>query len=148
VFDVALPSRGVALDLGAAPGGWTRVARRRGLWVVAVDPAGLAPTLRAHPAVRHMRMTAEAYLASGPERFDVIMNDMRMDARDSARLMVAYAGTLQPGGPAIVTLKLPGHNRRGIVDHALDILREAYEVRGARQLFHNRSEITVVLRAR
>jgi 23S rRNA (cytidine2498-2'-O)-methyltransferase len=147
-FAVPLPERGLALDLGAAPGGWTRVLRQRGLRVIAVDPADLHPTLVADSGVRHMRMTAGAYLSRGPERFDLIVNDMRMDARDSARLMVAYADALDRDGHALMTLKLPEQRRRNAIDHALNILREAYEVVAARQLFHNRSEITVCLRPR
>ena len=40
VFGVTLPSQGLALDLGAAPGGWTRLLLEAGMNVVAVDPAG------------------------------------------------------------------------------------------------------------
>ena len=49
-------------------------------------------------------------------------------------------------GLAIMTLKLPEARRMPILEHALDILRSAYTVAGARQLFHNRSEITLYLR--
>ena len=97
LFGVSLPAGGLALDLGAAPGGWTRVLRQRGLRVVAVDPAALHPALAADRDVRYLRTTAEAYLKHGPERFDFLVNDMRMDARDSAELMVAYARTLGRG---------------------------------------------------
>ncbi|WP_297168187.1 SAM-dependent methyltransferase, partial [Thermogemmatispora sp.] len=45
VFHLTLPSDGEALDLGAAPGGWTRLLLQAGLHVVAVDPAALAPAL-------------------------------------------------------------------------------------------------------
>ncbi|MGB5050631.1 MAG: SAM-dependent methyltransferase, partial [Caldilineaceae bacterium] len=88
VFRIDLPPRGVALDLGAAPGGWTRVLRQKEQFVTAVDPAELDPRLVDDNAVRHKRMTAEEYLADEPDEFDLIVNDMRMDARDSARLMV------------------------------------------------------------
>jgi 23S rRNA (cytidine2498-2'-O)-methyltransferase len=44
-----LPSRGVALDLGASPGGWTRILRRRGLTVWAIDPAALDPSWENRP---------------------------------------------------------------------------------------------------
>ncbi|GIV79171.1 methyltransferase domain-containing protein [Litorilinea aerophila] len=148
VFQIPLTPRGVALDLGAAPGGWTRVLRQHQQYVTAVDPGELDPRLAADPAVRHKRMTAQAYLADDPDRFDIIVNDMRMDARDSARLMVAYARQLYPDGWALMTLKLPARGRRQVLDHALKILRRAYTVAGARQLFHNRSEITVYLRPR
>ena len=146
VFNVPLPERGVALDLGAAPGGWTRVLRQRGQYVTAVDPGRLHPHLERDPNVRHRQMTAEDYLEAGPDQFDLILNDMRLDARDSARLMAAYAPTLYHHGRAIMTLKLPEVNREVVIDHAFNILDRAYERLGARHLFHNRSEITVYLR--
>lgn len=146
VFLVDMPPRGVALDLGASPGGWTRVLRQLDQYVTAVDPGDLDARLASDPGVRHKRMTAEAYLAEGPDPFDIIVNDMRMDARDSARLMVRYADKLYPHGWALMTLKLPGTDRRKVLNHSLDILRESYSVAGARQLFHNRSEVTVYLR--
>lgn len=145
VFRIDLPPRGVALDLGAAPGGWTRVLRGREQFVTAVDPAELDPRIAEDKAVRHKRMTAEAYLADEPDEFDLIVNDMRMDARDSARLMVAYAGQLYRHGIALMTFKLPEENRRQVIDHAFKILGQRYDILGARQLFHNRSEITVFL---
>src|SRR5207245_5904296 len=49
VFGVTLPSGGRALDLGAAPGGWTRLLLEAGLRVVAVDPANLDPRLARRP---------------------------------------------------------------------------------------------------
>jgi 23S rRNA (cytidine2498-2'-O)-methyltransferase len=146
VFNIKLPARGVALDLGAAPGGWTRVLRQRGQYVTAVDPGALDDRVAADPGVRHKRMTAEVYLHDEPDQFDLIVNDMRMDGRDSARLMVAYARLLYPHGAAIMTLKLPETRRLPILQHTLEILRSAYTIAGARQLFHNRSEITLYLR--
>ena len=98
VFDIKLPPRGVALDLGASPGGWTRVLRQHGQYVTAVDPGALDERVASDPGVRHKRMTAEAYLHDEPDQFDVIVNDMRMDGRDSARLMVTYARLLYPHG--------------------------------------------------
>jgi 23S rRNA (cytidine2498-2'-O)-methyltransferase len=146
VFGIDLPPRGIALDLGAAPGGWTRVLRQREQYVTAVDPADLHPSLAGDKRVRHQRMTAEAYLADDPDRFDLIVNDMRQDARDSARTMVAYAPTLFPHGIGLMTFKLPENGREQALDHAFKILGQAYEIANARQLFHNRSEITVHLR--
>jgi 23S rRNA (cytidine2498-2'-O)-methyltransferase len=96
--------------------------------------------------VRHLRVTAEAYLADDPDMFDVIVNDMRMDGRDSARLMIQVADFLYPHGVALMTVKLPEHKRRAVIDHARRILEERYAICGMKQLFHNRSELTVYLR--
>jgi 23S rRNA (cytidine2498-2'-O)-methyltransferase len=146
LFGVSLPARGRALDLGAAPGGWTRVLRLHEQYVTAVDPGELHPRLAADSNVRHLKMTAEAYLRQGPDRYDLIVNDMRLDGRDSARLMVGYAPFLYRDGLAIMTLKLPENGREAVLDHAFNIVRQAYTIAGARQLFHNRSEITLYLR--
>ena len=146
VFGLELPARGVVLDLGAAPGGWTRILLKKEQYVTAVDPAQLHESLAGDPNLRYKQMTAEEYLEEGPDLFDLIVNDMRLDARGSARLMVSYAPHLYRHGRAIMTLKLPLENRRSIIDHSLGILRQAYEIAGARQLFHNRSEITVHLK--
>ena len=147
VFKLSLPKSGTALDLGAAPGGWTRVLRRAGLQVTAVDPAELDQSLAADPGVRHERTTAERYLqGSHPTRFDCIVNDMRQDARDSARTMVRYAPLLAPEGVALMTCKLPHAGRLPTLEQALAILAAGYRGAGARHLFHNRSEVTVCLR--
>lgn len=150
LFGIELPARGVALDLGASPGGWTRILRQRGQYVTAIDPGDLDARVLEDKGVRHLRMTAESYLREPPDHFDVIVNDMRMDARDSARLMVDFAPYLYRHGVAIVTLKLPDKmpaaQQRKTLDGALEILQQRYNVVGARQLFHNRSEVTVALR--
>lgn len=146
VFGIEMPAHGVALDLGAAPGGWTRVLRRAGQYVTAIDPGDLDARLRGDPGVRHRRMTAEQYLQSDPDAFDIIVNDMRMDARDSARMMAAYAKLLYPHGWALMTVKLPEHDRQPVLEQTFAILRPVYTIAGARQLFHNRSEITLFLK--
>jgi 23S rRNA (cytidine2498-2'-O)-methyltransferase len=147
-FGLTLPPRGTALDLGAAPGGWTRILRLHEQYVTAVDPANLHPSLYQDRNVRHLRLTAEDYWQREPDTFDLIVNDMRLDGRDSARLMVAYARCLYPGGATLMTLKLPHNGREAVLDHAFNILRRVYEIAGARQFFHNRSEITLFLKPR
>ena len=146
IFKIKLPPRGTALDLGAAPGGWTRVLQQREQLVTAVDPAWLHNSLQNDRNVRHLRLSAEEYLNDYPDKFNIIVNDMRMDTRDSARLMVDYAQYLHDGGIAIMTFKLPGEKRQQALDHAFNILRKTYKIAGRRQLFHNRSEITVYLK--
>jgi 23S rRNA (cytidine2498-2'-O)-methyltransferase len=146
VFGLKLPAGGLALDLGAAPGGWTRILHQHAMHVVAVDPADLDPRIASDPAVRHVRQTAQSYLPATDEPFDVILNDMRMDAHVSARLMGLAGRHLREDGWALLTLKLPQWGMAEVAASALEMLREWYAVIGARQLFHNRNEITVALR--
>ncbi|WP_146747116.1 SAM-dependent methyltransferase [Thermogemmatispora tikiterensis] len=153
VFNLTLPTEGEALDLGAAPGGWTRLLLQAGLRVVAVDPAALAPALREEASSRleYRRCSAEVYLAEAlhqSRRFAVITNDMRMDARDAARLLVRAAELLRDDGFVLSVLKLPHVTKRiqplPVLREALGILQRTYALVRARQLFHNRQEVTVV----
>jgi 23S rRNA (cytidine2498-2'-O)-methyltransferase len=146
VFNLKLPEAGLVLDLGAAPGGWTRLMIRQGLRVVAVDPADLHPALEQEPGVEHVRKLAQDYLPGLKRSFDIILNDMRIDAGESALLMRQAIDVLRPGGWGLMTLKLPKHTLIETMTDALESLRVEYDVLGVRQLFHNRSEVTVALR--
>ncbi len=151
VFGIALPEGRQALDLGAAPGGWTRLLLDAGLSVVAVDPANLDPRLARHRQLEHYRGYAEDYLELAlrkRSRFDIIANDMRMDAREAARLLDTAVGCLRPDGVVISTLKLP-HATQEIdplknLKEALYTIRQQYTIVQAHQLFHNRQEVTFV----
>jgi 23S rRNA (cytidine2498-2'-O)-methyltransferase len=146
VFGIDLTSCGSALDLGASPGGWSKVLADAGSNVLAVDPGELDPRLTERQEIRHFAGTVEDFLnAKAEDVFDVIVNDMRMDARRSARMQVLVAPLLRPSGTAIMTLKLGQRSPLAEVRSALDVLRRTYVIRHARQLFHNRSEVTVVL---
>jgi len=144
----AFSPRGRALDLGAAPGGWTSVLAERDLEVTAIDPAELDASVRALPGVKWYRGTAERYLATRAAPVDLVVNDMRMDARDAARLLVDYRPLVARGGHVLTTLKLPERGYLPVLDQALTILESAYTRVHARQLFHNRHEITVLLAPR
>jgi 23S rRNA (cytidine2498-2'-O)-methyltransferase len=151
VFGITLPEGGRALDLGAAPGGWSRLLLDAGLSVVAVDPANLDPRLIRRKQLEHIQGYAENYLEVALKRrsrFDIIANDMRMDAREAARLLDTAAECLRPDGVIISVLKLP-HATPEInplinLREALYTLRQRYGIVQARQLFHNRQEVTVV----
>lgn len=148
VFGLTLLDGQRALDLGAAPGGWTRILRRHGLYVVAVDPAALDPRIGRDRRVTHIRKTAQAYFEDADASFDLMVNDMKMDSAESAALTAQGAASLRCGGCAILTLKLPedASTWSGRVEQATQTLRDAYEIIGVRQLFHNRSEVTFALR--
>ena len=151
VFDVTLPSQGLALDLGSAPGGWARILLEAGMQVVAVDPAKLDERLAKQPRLEHYRGYAEDYLEEALKRrrkFNVITNDMRMDAREAARLLVQASACLLNDGSIISVLKLP-HETFEIdplknLNEALKLLQRHFAIVQARQLFHNRQEVTVL----
>ncbi|NJO07607.1 MAG: methyltransferase domain-containing protein, partial [Chloroflexaceae bacterium] len=135
-----------ALDLGAAPGAWTEILRRRGVWVTAVAPREMYDWLQVDPFIQAVPVTAEEYLHQCDTTYDLLLNDMIVAAQDSARLMTAYAPHLRPGGIALMTLKLRMHDPRRLMDHTLRILRKAYTIVAVRQLVSNRKEVTLYLR--
>lgn len=144
--ELRLPTSGIAVDLGASPGGWTRILRQTGLTVWAVDPAALDARIARDPEVHHIRTTAGSFLSSTTLEPDLIVNDMRMAAELSASVMLSASRVLKPGGLAVQTLKISPHGALATVRTALRMLRQAYEVVFVRQLHHNRNEVTVVLR--
>ncbi len=145
LFPLDLRRGGRALDLGASPGGWTRILVTHGLEVVAVDPGDLDRKLARTRGVHHERMTAGRFLRTSSEHFDLVVNDMRMDASRSAQIVVDAADRLGPAGRAIVTLKVTPRGARRELDEALRLLRRRYSLTFARQLHHNRNEVTLVL---
>lgn len=146
LFSLIDPPRGqIAFDLGASPGGWTRIVRSLGYGQVhAVDPADLDPRIQRDAGVRHHRTTAGEFLLDAPGPVDLIVNDMRMVPHLTATTMVDAAELLRPDGTAIITFKLGTNNPVKQTDESLEILAEAYDVIFVRQLQHNRSELTVV----
>jgi 23S rRNA (cytidine2498-2'-O)-methyltransferase len=146
VFSIRLRNGNHALDLGAAPGAWTTLLRRRGLKVTAVAPTPLYPWLMFDSEVHYEPMTAEGYLGQCQTTFDLLVNDMKLDPQDSARLMVDYAPHLRSEGIALMTLKMRSRSQERVMDHTFRLLRKAYKIIRVRQLVSNRNEVTLFLR--
>ncbi|WP_157357288.1 SAM-dependent methyltransferase [Amycolatopsis nigrescens] len=147
-FAVVPPAGGTAVDLGASPGGWTRILRGHGLTVYAVDPGDLDDRLRQDRGVRHIRTTAGEFFRNERQQFDMVVDDMKMAPELSCRIVLDAAERLRPGGMAVITLKLSPQRPVDTVRHCLALLAPRYRVRAARQLHHNRHEVTVVAERR
>lgn len=144
VLKIPSDCAGLALDLGASPGGWTRILRQHGFEVWSVDPGDLALALGRDPGVHHARTTAGNFFDSTDKRFNIIVNDMKMAPELSAKMMRDAAKLLRPGALAIMTLKIGQHQPVEVVRYSLRILERHYRIRFVRQLHHNRHEVTVV----
>jgi len=103
--------------------------------------------LSIHPRLTYMQDVAQKFLLqkSKKDSFDILVNDMRMDMIESCKIMLDMAPFLSPNGIAVMTLKLPHSNWYKNTARALALLEKSYAIKGARQLFHNRSEVTVVM---
>ena len=143
-----LPPEGRALDLGAAPGGWTRVLAEAMAEVVAVDPAELDERVSELPNVRHLRLRAEELAPEEVGRFDVVCNDMNRDPHESAELMCALAPLLKPGGFAVMTIKFVTRRRAQHIREATEILAQEYDHIRVARVPHNAKETSAVMRRR
>jgi 23S rRNA (cytidine2498-2'-O)-methyltransferase len=139
-----IPAGGSALDLGAAPGGFTEVLLNSGLNVTAVDPAELDARVAGREGLTHFRGLAQHFSPS--ESFDVITNDMRLDITDSVCIMNDMYKYLRSDGFGVVVLKLSDGHWKKKTDRAVGLLSKAYGYVRAKQLHSNRSEVTVVVR--
>jgi 23S rRNA (cytidine2498-2'-O)-methyltransferase len=82
------PGEGV-VDLGAAPGGWSYSAAKRGARVVALDNGPLKGGALEHPLIEHRRADAYGYRPAAGERVDWMFCDLVDDPRHVLRHLVA-----------------------------------------------------------
>ena len=143
VFKIELRKDGSALDLGASPGGWTKVLVDYGYKVTSVDPGMLDISLQDNPNITHLKCKIEDLKFK--ESFDLIVNDMNIDPQITGDIMNSLSEALKEKGYAIVTLKLPIRPRESVKE-ATKILNMKYDVLKIRSLFHNRQEVTALLR--
>ena len=145
VFNVIIEEDFEVLDLGAAPGGWTKVLSSLARRVVAVDPADFDPEVASFPNVVHLKCRAEQ-ISENVGRFHLITNDMNLDPSESARIIVGLADHLRGDGIAIMTVKFVTRNRKKHVVEAIGILKARFKDFAVERLPHNRYESTLFMR--
>lgn len=132
-----------AVDLGAAPGGWTYQMVQRHIHVDAVDNGRVDPTLLDSGLVRHHRADGFHFRPKRP--VDWLLCDMAARPLDVARLVARWLEQGDCWG-AIVNLKLPMKRRYAVWSECRAILADAAGTLRAKQLYHDREEVTVLLR--
>ncbi|XID94440.1 SAM-dependent methyltransferase [Paenibacillaceae bacterium WGS1546] len=141
-FGLPLDRFSNALDLGAAPGGWTSVLLDRGLKVTAVDPAEMDPSLALHPNLQHIRRNA-ADVSFAPGTFDLFVCDMSWDPHHTCRIVSELAPAISAGGSGVITLKLMHRKPFQSIQELAEAYGRHFDVRKIKQLFHNREEVTI-----
>ena len=135
-----------AVDLGAAPGGWTWQLVQRSMKVIAVDNGAMDPALLDTGQVKQRREDGFGYRP--PDPVDWMVCDM---VELPARIAGLAARWIREGWcrETIFNLKLPMKNRREEVERCRAIIAEgigeiACTLR-MRQLYHDREEVTAHL---
>ena len=134
-----------AVDLGAAPGGWTWQFVSRGVKTFAIDNGPLKGVLWGHRLVEHLRVDGFKFVPEEP--VDWLVCDMVEQPFKVTTLMVHWL-TSGHTEMAIFNLKLPMKRRYEEVQKCLDFIRKKMpQCRlQARHLYHDREEITVFVR--
>ena len=135
-----------AVDLGAAPGGWTWQLAHRSLRVTAVDNGPMDRALMQSGVVTHVREDGFRFRPKKP--VDWMVCDMVEQPRRIAELVARW---LDDGWCryTIFNLKLPMKKRYAETMLCLALIRKRLSGSGrqielrARQLYHDREEITV-----
>lgn len=138
-----------AVDLGAAPGGWTWQLVQRHLRVVAVDNGPMDRELMDSGVVEHRREDGFRYRPAKP--VDWMVCDM---VEQPARIARLVADWLAQGWcrECIFNLKLPMKKRHQEVQHCAALIEQRLSQAGVRytlhfkQLYHDREEVTGYLR--
>jgi len=134
-----------AVDLGSAPGGWTYQLVRRHIRVIAVDNGRMDAALLQSGLVEHLRDDGFRYLPKKP--VDWLVCDM---VEKPSRVVDLVLRWFLNGHcrVAIFNLKLPMKKRFAAWEQAQTALgalaNHGFSVR-ARQLYHDREEITVAI---
>ena len=144
--DRALRAGGKAVDLGAAPGGWSWQLANHGLRVTAVDNGAMDKALLADGLVTHLRADGFTWRPNGT--VDWLVCDMVEQPSRIATLMADWF-VHKKCRHAIFNLKLPMKKRGEALRQCTDIIRSKLKgipiVLRFKHLYHDREEVTAYL---
>ena len=136
-----------AVDLGAAPGGWTWQLVNRGLRVTAIDNGPLRDSVMATEMVEHLKADGFTWRPHRP--VDWMVCDMVEQPSRIASLMAEWVATGRCRY-TIFNLKLPMKRRVEAVEQCRELIRKRlasvgpYDLR-IKHLYHDREEVTAFL---
>ena len=137
-----------AVDLGAAPGGWTWQFVQRNCLVTAIDNGPMDDELMKTGMVEHLQTDAFTYVPK--KKVDWLVCDMAERPLHVSRLIARWFTSKQCSN-AIFNLKLPMKKRLASVQECITLLDKTLTQAGikhniqAKHLYHDREEITVCI---
>ncbi len=135
-----------AVDLGAAPGGWTWQLVRRHMHVTAVDYGAVDTALLASGLVEHVRGDGFRFRPARPVAWmvcDIVEQPIRIAELAARWLREGWCRH------TVFNLKLPMKKRYQEVQRCLDLIRQQLTSAGinhtlaCKQLYHDREEVTI-----
>ncbi|NRA64855.1 MAG: 23S rRNA (cytidine(2498)-2'-O)-methyltransferase RlmM [Pseudobacteriovorax sp.] len=136
----------IAVDLGAAPGGWTYELVKRNYLVYSVDNGPMNPKLMQSGRVSHE--ATDAFHYRPPEKVDLLVCDIVEKPYQVSELIAKWFANNWTRR-AIFNLKLPMKKRYAAVKDCIELLTQDLDctVR-CKQLFHDREEVTLFVESR
>jgi len=135
------------VDLGAAPGGWSYSAAKRGARVIAVDNGPLKGGALDHPSIEHRREDAFRFELPAGQVADWMFCDLVEDPHHVLRNLVEPWVMRRGCRHYVVILKFGRANPITLLRELRDpasVLRRESSVMRIRHLFHDREEFTIV----
>lgn len=140
-----------AVDLGAAPGGWSWQLVSRGLRVTAIDNGPIAPSILATGLIEHLR--ADGLTWRPKKAVEWMVCDM---VEQPSRIAPVMADWLATGRcrRSIFNLKLPMKKRHEEVERCRNLIDQRLRAAGLKyilrikHLYHDREEVTCYLTRR
>ena len=138
-----------AVDLGAAPGGWTWQLVNRSMFVDAVDNGPMAESLMESGQVKHH--IADGFAYKPAKAVDWLVCDIADKPSRVTKMVLLWASN-RWFREAVFNLKLPMKQRYLAVEEARETLSSGLSAKGIKyslrfkQLYHDREEVTAHLR--
>ena len=143
-IDIDFSEYKTALDLGCSPGGWSKVLLEKGLKVNGIDPAEVDDRLNNYKNFKHYKLLSENFKKINKDNYDIIVNDMKMDYLNSIKVVKSFIKNLNKNGIIIMTIKLfKNDNIYEVINKIKDHFTNIFLIK---QLYHNRSEFTIVIK--
>ena len=134
-------------DLGAAPGGWSYSAAKRGATVLAIDNGPLKAGALSHPKIEHRRADAFKYSPEPGSRFDWLFCDLVEEPHRVMRQLVEPWLSQRWCRRFVINLKFgrvdPIALLRELRGASSPFVRHAVSVR-IHHLYHDREEFTLM----
>jgi 23S rRNA (cytidine2498-2'-O)-methyltransferase len=146
IFKRAPQDGETVIDLGAAPGGWSLSALKRGAKVIAIDNGPLREPVLSHPHIRHLESDALTYEPDGNGSVDWLLCDVLEDPELILNLLRKWFSRKWCRS-FVVNLKVGRHDPVAVLKKIKDPaegLSQYCQTLLMRQLYHDREEITLM----
>lgn len=146
LWNIPFQKGDVAVEIGSAPGGASLALLERGIRVVGVDPGEMAPIVLGNRDFMHVQRPVAALRREElPASIQWLLLDMNVAPAVTLHQVSRLAGLMKDSLLGVVlTVKLNEWEMAREIPHYLEQIKQMGMIRlRARQLYHNRQEISV-----